>query len=85
MDINLVSYDASYKQRVFDFTGKCFDELGKKFGVPTPIIDSMITIASAMVGTDFYKTGVTLEDLDIGHMDKEQLLEYLNKGTYTEK
>ena len=31
MDINLVSYDASYKQRVFDFTGKCFDELGKKF------------------------------------------------------
>jgi opine dehydrogenase len=45
----------------------------------------MITIASAMVGTDFYKTGVTLEDLDIGHMDKEQLLEYLNKGTYTEK
>ena len=31
------------------------------------------------------KTGVTLEDLDIGHMDKEQLLEYLNKGTSTEK
>ena len=31
MDINLVSYNASYKQRVFDFTGKCFDELGKKF------------------------------------------------------
>ncbi len=31
------------------------------------------------------KTGVTLEDLDIGHMDKEQLLEYLNKGTFTEK
>ena len=31
MDINLISYDASYKQRVFDFTGKCFDELGKKF------------------------------------------------------
>lgn len=31
MDLELVSYDASYKQRVFDFTGKCFDELGKKF------------------------------------------------------
>ncbi len=62
-----------------------YHELGKKFGVPTPIIDSMITIASAMVGTDFYKTGVTLEDLDIGHMNKEQLLEYLNKGTYTAK
>ena len=31
MDINLVSYDASYKQRVFDFTDRCFEELGKKF------------------------------------------------------
>lgn len=31
MDIKLVSYDASYKQRVFDFTDRCFEELGKKF------------------------------------------------------
>ena len=59
-----------------------YHELGKKFGVPTPVIDSMITIASTMVGTNFYETGVTLEDLDIGHMDKEQLLDYLNNGNY---
>ena len=31
MDLELVSYDASYKQRVFDFTDRCFAELGKKF------------------------------------------------------
>lgn len=31
MDINLIFYDASYKQRVFDFTDRCFEELGKKF------------------------------------------------------
>ena len=29
--IEMVSYDSSYKQRVFDFTDKCFTELGKKF------------------------------------------------------
>ena len=31
MEIDLVVYDASYKQRVFDFTDRCFEELGKEF------------------------------------------------------
>ena len=30
-DTILVSYNDSYKQKVFDFTDRCFDELGKKF------------------------------------------------------
>ena len=30
-DINLVKYDNTYKQHVFEFTGRCFEELGKKF------------------------------------------------------
>ena len=30
-DIVLVPYNESYKQKVFDFTDKCFEELGKKF------------------------------------------------------
>ena len=29
--IMLVPYNESYKQKVFDFTDKCFEELGKKF------------------------------------------------------
>ena len=29
--IELIPYDVSYKQRVFEFTGRCFEELGKKF------------------------------------------------------
>ena len=29
--IEMVSYDSSYKQRIFEFTDKCFTELGKKF------------------------------------------------------
>ena len=59
-----------------------YHELGKKFGVATPIIDSMITIASAMVGQDFYQTGVTLEELGIAHLSKDELLDYLINGVY---
>ena len=59
-----------------------YHELGKKFGVPTPVIDSMITLGSVMTGQDFYGKGLTLDDLGIGHMDKEALLTYLNEGIY---
>lgn len=62
-----------------------YHELGKKYGVKTPVIDSMITLASVMTGQDFYEQGLTLEDLGIGHLDKEQLLDYLNNGNYIEK
>ncbi|HBG14462.1 MAG TPA: NAD/NADP octopine/nopaline dehydrogenase [Synergistaceae bacterium] len=60
-----------------------FWELAKKFGVKVPIIESMINLASVMTGMDFWKTGVTLEDLDIDHMDKGQLNSYLRDGLYT--
>ncbi|MCG8542425.1 MAG: NAD/NADP octopine/nopaline dehydrogenase family protein [Clostridia bacterium] len=62
-----------------------YHELGKKFGVKTPVIDSMINIASAMLERDFYKEGYTLDYLGVGHMDKEQLLDYLHNGVYVEK
>ena len=50
----------------------------------TEDVPSMITLGSVMTGKDFYKTGITLDDLGIGHLDKESLLEYLNKGIYKE-
>lgn len=59
-----------------------YHELGKKYGVKTPVIDSMINLASAMMETDYYEKGYTLDYLGIGHMDKEQLLKYLNEGDY---
>ncbi|HHW07040.1 MAG TPA: NAD/NADP octopine/nopaline dehydrogenase [Clostridia bacterium] len=62
-----------------------YHELGKKFGVKTPVIDSMINLASAMLETDFYAKGYTLDYLGIGHMTKEQLLRYLHEGVYVEK
>lgn len=60
-----------------------YHELGKKFGVPTPVIDSFITLASVMTGKDFYETGLKLEELGIAHMTKDEMLAYLNEGVYT--
>jgi opine dehydrogenase len=60
-----------------------YHELGKKYGVKTPVIDAMINLASAMMETDYYEKGYTLDYLGIGHLDKEQLLKYLNEGVYT--
>ena len=59
-----------------------FHELGKKYGVKTPVIDSMIAMASAMLERDFYAEGYTLDYLGIGNMNKEELLDYLNTGNY---
>lgn len=61
-----------------------YHELGKKFGVPTPIIDSMIVLGGVMNKTNFFETGLKLEDLGIGHMDKDALNDYLRNGDYTE-
>ena len=57
-----------------------YHELGKKFGVPTPIIDSMIVLGGVMNKTNFFETGLTLDELGIGHMTKEQMQAYLREG-----
>jgi opine dehydrogenase len=57
-----------------------YHELGKKFGVPTPTVDSLINLAGIMAETDFYATGYTLDYLGIGHLDKAEMLNYLNEG-----
>jgi opine dehydrogenase len=57
-----------------------YHELGKKFGVKTPVIDSMINLASAMLNRDFYEEGYTLDYLGLGDMSKEEMLDYLHEG-----
>lgn len=64
---------------------KIYHDLGKKFGVPTPIIDSMITLGGAMHEKSFFEdTRYDLDYLGIGHMNKEQLLDYMRNGNYTD-
>jgi opine dehydrogenase len=65
---------------------KIYHDLGKKFGVPTPIIDSMIVLGGAMHEKSFFEnTKYDLDYLGIGHMTKEQLLDYMRNGNYTPK
>jgi opine dehydrogenase len=47
--------------------------LGKKFGVPTPTIDSIIKIASVINDVDYGATGRTCEKLHIHNMELKEI------------
>ncbi len=62
---------------------KIYHELGVQYGVPTPVIDSMIVLGGAMHKKNFFKEGkYNLAYLGIDNMSKEELLDYLNNGVY---
>ncbi|MBQ6799412.1 MAG: NAD/NADP octopine/nopaline dehydrogenase, partial [Oscillospiraceae bacterium] len=62
---------------------KIYHDLGVQYGVPTPIIDSMIVLAGAMHKKSFFtESRYTLDYLGIGNMSREELLAYLNEGVY---
>ena len=64
---------------------KIYHDLGVKFGVPTPVIDSMIVLGGAFHNTDYFeKSGYNLDYLGIGSPDRKQLLTYLRDGVYPE-
>jgi len=49
------------------------------FGIATPTMDAIITLASVMTKIDFNKTGWDLKTLGLDGMSKEQILDYLHK------
>ena len=64
---------------------KMYHDLGVKYGVPTPIIDSMITLGGAMHQLDYLETSkFGLDYFGIDDLDKDQLLEYLHTGKLPE-
>jgi Glycerol-3-phosphate dehydrogenase len=62
---------------------KIYHELGRQYGVKTPIIDSMILLAGTMLKKNYFSEGYSLDYLGIKDMGKEELLEYLNDGIYS--
>ena len=65
---------------------KIYHDLGVRFGVPTPVIDSMIVLAGAMHEKSFFQeTRYDLDYLGIGHLSRQQLLDYMYTGNYVEK
>lgn len=55
-------------------------QLGKLLGVPTPATESMVKVVSIMLNEDYCKRGITLEDLGLTNLTKEEILSYINKG-----
>jgi len=62
---------------------KIYHELGVKYGVKTPVIDSMIVLAGAMHKKDFFTEGYSLNYLGIDGMGKAELLAYLDRGEFS--
>jgi opine dehydrogenase len=62
---------------------KIYHDLGVQYGIPTPVIDTMIVLAGAMHKKNFFETSkYNLEYIGIEDMSKEDLLAYLNEGIY---
>ena len=55
-------------------------KLARAMNVDVPVIGSMITIGSALLGYDCWTKGHSLQDLGIEGMTKEELKEYLETG-----
>jgi opine dehydrogenase len=60
---------------------KIYHDLGRAYGVPTPIIDAMIVIGGAFHQRDLLADSrYSLEYLGIAGMDKAMLNAYLREG-----
>jgi opine dehydrogenase len=55
-------------------------ELGRSLGVPTPVMDALITLGSALTGRDYRTDGLTLERLGLAGKRSEELAGYLRDG-----
>ncbi len=56
--------------------------LGEAAGVPTPAIDELVTVASAMLGRDFRAEGPTLATLGLGGLDVTGLVGFARTGVF---
>ncbi len=54
--------------------------LGDAVGVPTPVIDGLIALSSAMLGRDFMKDGRNLQYLGLAGKSAEQIMEIFERG-----
>ena len=57
-----------------------YHELGKTYGVKTPVVDSMINLACAILQRDLTANAYTLDYLGIDNMNVEELNLYLREG-----
>lgn len=56
--------------------------IAKNFGIKTPVVDSLLTLASVLNKEDFYAGGVTLENLGLAGKSAEEINRYLETGGF---
>ena len=54
--------------------------VGRWAGVPTPVAQGLLALASAVTGRDLYGEGRTLENLGLAELDREQMAALLRNG-----
>ena len=54
--------------------------IAQQIGVPTPLMRSLVELASAVLGQDFWKSGRTVKELGIEGISKEELLRWAQIG-----
>lgn len=59
-------------------------ELGHALGVPTPVMDSVITLASAALGRDLRREGRTLEHVGLAGLDRDAMIRLCETGAVRE-
>ena len=54
--------------------------VGRWAGVPTPVAEGLLALASAVTGRDLYSEGRTLDNLGLATLDKAQMAALLREG-----
>ncbi len=54
--------------------------IASSIGIDTPVMDSIITIASTLKDEDYWSTGITVEDLGLKGKNVKQIMDFLQTG-----
>lgn len=54
--------------------------IGRALGVPTPVMEATVALASVVAGQDFSVTGWSLDHLGLTGLDRAALLDLLETG-----
>ncbi|MBO8142399.1 MAG: NAD/NADP octopine/nopaline dehydrogenase family protein [Firmicutes bacterium] len=55
-------------------------ELGRRLGVDTPVMDSVITLAGAALGRDLRREGRSLQAVGLAGLDRDAMIRYCETG-----